>query len=130
MTSIDILSIAICAIICGEDNWVAMETYGNSKLEWLQQFLELPNGIQSHDTFARVFARIEPLEFEQCFCNWVKEIAQLLPTEIDGKTLKHSGSKGIGKKAIHLVHASGQTHLNQKKKAVKINLGKTTYQVS
>jgi DDE_Tnp_1-associated len=102
---IDILSIAICAIICGEDNWVAMKTYGNSKLEWLQQFLELPNGIQSHDTFARVFARIEPLEFEQCFCNWVKEIAQLLPTEIDGKTLKHSGSKGIGKKAIHLVHA-------------------------
>lgn len=105
---IDILTIAICAMICGADNWVAMEQYGNSKQEWLKQFLELPNGIPSHDTIARVFGRIDPSEFEQCFCNWVKEVAQLIPGEvisIDGKTLKHSGSKGIGKKAIHLVNA-------------------------
>jgi DDE_Tnp_1-associated len=77
----------------GADNWVAMEQYGNSKQEWLKQFLELPNGIPSHDTLARVFARIDPLEFEQCFHNWVTEIAQLMPGEIisiDGKTLKHS----------------------------------------
>ena len=89
-------------MICGADNWVAMEQYGKSKQEWLKQFLELPNGIPSHDTFARVFARIDPSEFEQCFRDWVKEIAQLIPGEIisiDGKTLKHSGSKGIGKKA-------------------------------
>lgn len=122
---IDIVTVAICAMICGADNWVAMETYGKSKKEWLKQFLELPNGIPSHDTFARVFARIDPNEFEQCFRNWVKEIAQLLPTEvisIDGKTLKHSGSKGIGKKAIHLVNAwateqrlvLGQTKVNDK----------------
>ena len=87
-------------MIGGADNWVAMEQYGNSKLEWLKQFLELPNGIPSHDTLARVFARIDPSEFEQCFRDWVTEIAQLLPGEvvsIDGKTLKHSGSKGIGK---------------------------------
>jgi hypothetical protein len=57
-----------------------MEQYGNSKLEWLKQFLELPNGIPSHDTFARVFARIDPSEFEQCFRDWVKEIAQLIPS--------------------------------------------------
>lgn len=105
---IDILTIAICAMICGADNWVAMEQYGNSKQEWLKQFLELPNGIPSHDTISRVFARIDPSEFEQCFRNWVNEIARLIPGEvisIDGKTLKHSGSKGIGKKAIHLVNA-------------------------
>lgn len=105
---IDILTIAICGMICGADNWVAMEQYGNAKQEWLKQFLELPNGIPSHDTIARVFARIDPKEFEQCFRNWVNEIARLIPGEvisIDGKTLKHSGSKGIGKKAIHLVNA-------------------------
>jgi predicted transposase YbfD/YdcC len=105
---IDILTIAICAMICGADNWVAIEQYGNSKQDWLKQFLELPNGIPSHDTIARVFARLDPNEFEQCFRDWVKEIAQLLPSEvvsIDGKTLKHSGSKGIGKNAIHLVNA-------------------------
>jgi predicted transposase YbfD/YdcC len=105
---IDILTIAICGMICGADNWVAMEQYGNSKQKWLKQFLELPNGIPSHDTFARVFARLDPKEFEKCFSDWVQEIAQLIPGEvisIDGKTLKHSGSKKTGKKAIHLVNA-------------------------
>lgn len=85
-----------------------MEQYGKSKQEWLKQFLELPNGIPSHDTIARVFARLDPNEFEQCFRNWVKTISQIVPGEvisIDGKTVKHSGSKGIGKKAIHLVNA-------------------------
>lgn len=79
---IDILTIAICAMICGADNWVAIETYGNSKYEWLKQFLELPNGIPSHDTFARVFARLDPNEFEQCFRSWVKTIAELLPGDV------------------------------------------------
>ena len=105
---IDILTIAICGMICGADNWVAIEQYGNSKQEWLKQFLELPNGIPSHDTFGRVFRRIDPKEFEQCFRSWVKAIAQIVPGEIvsiDGKTLKHSGSKAKGKKAIHLVNA-------------------------
>ena len=122
---IDILTIAICGMLCGADNWVAMEQYGNSKKEWLKQFLELPHGIPSHDTIARVFARIDPLEFEECFRNWVKEIAKLIPGEvisIDGKTLRHSGSKGIGQKAIHLVNAwaneqrlvLGQTKVNDK----------------
>ena len=79
---IDIVTIAICAMICGADNWVAMEQYGNSKQEWLKQFLELPNGIPSHDTIARVFARLDPNEFEQCFRDWVKEIAQIVPGEV------------------------------------------------
>jgi hypothetical protein len=57
---IDIITIAICAVICGADTWVDIENYGDAKIEWLKQFLELPNGIPSHDTFARVFARINP----------------------------------------------------------------------
>ena len=105
---IDILAIAICGMISGADNWVAMEEYGNAKEEWLKQFLELPNGIPSHDTISRVFARIDPKEFEQCFRDWVKSISELIPGEIisiDGKTAKHSSSKSKGKKAIHIVNA-------------------------
>lgn len=105
---IDIIAIAICGMLCGADNWVAMEQYGNAKEEWLKQFLELPNGIPSHDTIARVFARLDPKEFEKCFRDWVKAISELIPGEIisiDGKTAKHSGSKSKGKKAIHIVNA-------------------------
>ena len=105
---IDIIVIALCAMICGADNFVAMETYGNSKFEWLKQFLELKNGIPSHDTFARVFARIDPDEFEQCFRDWISSITELMPGDvvnIDGKTVKHSVNKTEGKKAIHLVNA-------------------------
>ncbi len=68
----------------------------------------MPNGIPSHDTISRVFARLDPIEFERCFRNWVKTIAKIVPGEvisIDGKTLRHSGDKGIGKKAIHTVNA-------------------------
>ena len=64
---IDMIVIAILAVISGADGWVAIETYGHSKQEWLSTFLSLPNGIPSHDTFARVFARINPQVFEQCF---------------------------------------------------------------
>ena len=105
---IDILVIALCAMICGADNFVAMETYGNSQSQWLKQFLDLKNGIPSHDTFARVFARIDPDEFEACFRDWVSSITELMPGDVvnlDGKTLKHSTHNGLGKKAIHLVNA-------------------------
>ena len=57
---IDVITIAICAVICGADSWVAIETYGKAKQKWLEHFLELPNGIPSHDTFARIFALINP----------------------------------------------------------------------
>lgn len=60
---IDIITIAICAVICGADSWVAIETYGEAKQTWLKKFLELPNGIPSHDTFARLFARLDPQKF-------------------------------------------------------------------
>lgn len=61
---IDVLVIAICAVICGADSWVDVEMFGNSKKDWLSRLLELPNGIPSHDTFGRVFAMIDPVEFE------------------------------------------------------------------
>ena len=105
---IDILVIALCAMICGADNFLSMETYGNSQSQWLKQFLDLKNGIPSHDTFARVFARIDPDEFEACFRDWVSSITELMPGDVvnlDGKTLKHSTHNGLGKKAIHLVNA-------------------------
>ena len=105
---IDIVVIAVCAVICGADGWVGMETYGKAKYKWLKQFLELPNGIPSHDTFSRVFARLDPEEFQTCFLDWIKSISQLIPGEvisIDGKTLRHSYDRENKKKAIHMISA-------------------------
>jgi predicted transposase YbfD/YdcC len=87
---------------------VEIEIYGQAKHEWLKQFLELPNGIPSHDTFARVFSRLEPEQFQNCFLNWVKSISKVVAKEvvaIDGKTLRHSYDNGGDKKAIHMVSA-------------------------
>ena len=103
---IDIVTIAICAVICGADTWVDIESYGRAKSEWLKQFLELPNGIPSHDTFARVFSQLKPEQFQECFLSWIKSIAHLNKGEviaIDGKTLRHSYDTGGDKKAIHMV---------------------------
>jgi predicted transposase YbfD/YdcC len=105
---IDIVTIALCAVICGADGWVAIERWGNSKLDWLRQFLELPNGIPSHDTFGDVFARLDPEEFRKCFGSWVKAISQITEGQIvaiDGKRLRRSHDKTLGKKAIHMVSA-------------------------
>ena len=76
---VDILAIAICATICGADSWVHIEPFGKSKLAWFQTFLELPHGIPSHDTFDDVFARLDPLQLQNCFVSWTQAIAELLP---------------------------------------------------
>ena len=105
---IDIITIAICAVICGADTWVDIESYGQAKVKWLKTFLELPNGIPSHDTFARVFAQLNPEQFQNCFVNWMKSISNILQGEvvaIDGKTLRHSYDTESGKGAIHMVSA-------------------------
>ena len=104
----DIITIAICGVICGAEGWTDIETYGLAKYEWLKQFLELPNGIPSHDTFARLFARLNPQQFQQCFLNWIKAINKTTSGEviaIDGKTLRHSYDKGAEQGAIHMVSA-------------------------
>lgn len=105
---IDVITIAICAVICGADTWVAIETYGQAKEKWLKHFLELPNGIPSHDTFARIFALINPQQFQECFLSWIKSVAKLTDGEviaIDGKNLKHSYDKKTGNRAINMVSA-------------------------
>jgi hypothetical protein len=105
---IDILTLAICAIISGADNWVEIEEFGNAKIEWLRGFLELPNGIPSHDTFGNVFARLCPTQFKECFLAWVRsvfEVTQGQVIAIDGKRLRRSHDQGRGKAAIHMVSA-------------------------
>ena len=105
---IDIIAIAICAVICGADTWEDIELFGESKQEWLKQFLELPNGIPSHDTFGRVFSIISPVEFQRSFLNWIKAISDSIEKEvvaIDGKTSRRSYDKNKGKGAIHMVSA-------------------------
>ena len=74
---IDIVVIAIFAVISGADSWCEVELYGQSKLKWLKTFLALPNGIPSHDTFGRVFARIDPVEFQACFQAWTQAVMSM-----------------------------------------------------
>ncbi len=82
--------------------------FGRSKEEWFRTFLDLPNGIPSHDTFGNVFARLDPEGFQECFMEWSQGVAELLPGEvvaIDGKTVRRSHDRNAGKRALHLVSA-------------------------
>jgi hypothetical protein len=105
---IDIIAIAIIATLCGEDDWVGIEEFGLAREEWFRQFLELPHGIPSHDTFGRVFSLISPEAFEQAFLSWTQDICQLtegMVIAIDGKTARRSHDKANGQKPLHLVSA-------------------------
>ena len=117
----DMIAIAIYAVICGANGWTDIELFGKSKREWLESFLELPNGIPSHDTFGRVFAMLDAVQFEHCFVNWVSAVSELTKGEviaIDGKTLRRSHDRSNGKSALHLVSAWSSANrfvLGQKK---------------
>lgn len=105
---IDIMTIAICASICGADTFKQIEDFGKAKLKWLQRFLELPFGVPSHDTFGRVFALIDPKEFQRCFIDWVQMVQEIIGRQtiaVDGKALRRSFDTGSDKKAIHMVSA-------------------------
>lgn len=105
---LDIITIALCAVMSGAEGWEDMAEYGRAKQDWLSTFLSLPNGIPCADTFRRVFARLDPEQMQRCFVSWVNAIRELLGAEvvgIDGKTLRHSDDKGCGKAAIHMVSA-------------------------
>jgi predicted transposase YbfD/YdcC len=105
---IELIMIAICAVICGAESWTGVETFGKAKQVWLKQFLELPNGIPSHDTFGRVFASLDAEAFQQGFARWVEAVFRVTKGQviaIDGKTVRRSHDQTQGKEAIHLVSA-------------------------
>ncbi|MGL5833686.1 MAG: ISAs1 family transposase [Waterburya sp.] len=124
---IDIIVIALCATICGANNWEAIAEYGRTKYQWLQTFLTLPNGIPSHDTFARLFARLNPEELQSCFINWMQAVHQVSKGEllnVDGKTLRGARQAGNNRSFIHMVSAWSATNrlvLGQRKVAEKSN---------
>lgn len=105
---LDIVTIAVCAIICGADSWADVERFGQAKLPWLRTFLTLPHGIPSHDTFGRVFAALDPAAFEQCFLGWVQTLITRTAgtvVAIDGKTVRRSHDRAANREALHLVSA-------------------------
>jgi predicted transposase YbfD/YdcC len=102
----DIIVIALCAVIAGAQDWQQIVTFGRKRRDWLSGFLELPHGIPSHDTFERVFDRLQPQAFGACFRDWVRAVSAALRIKhiaIDGKTLRGSGSAKLG--PLHLVSA-------------------------
>ena len=105
---IDILVIAVCAVICGADGWEDIEEYGKAQAEWFAQVLDLPHGIPGHDTFRRVLACLDPEELTQCFISWTGALNDLSGGDIvslDGKTLRHSFDRAASKASIHMVSA-------------------------
>jgi len=124
---IDIISISILAVICGAEGWVDIENFGKGKTTWLHTFLELPNGIPSHDTFGRVFSLINPEEFQMSFQGWVQTIQEFTKGQviaIDGKQLRGSKDGFLGKRAIYMVSAWAEANeivLGQRKVDEKSN---------
>ncbi len=104
---INILTISICAIISGCDDFSSIERYGKAKEDWFKQFLDMPNGIPSHDTFNDVLNRLDPKEFAKAFTEWVSELGNLRDdiVPLDGKTMRRTLDKCNGNPAIHIVSA-------------------------
>ena len=116
----EILIIALCAMISGAEDFVHIELFGKAKLNWFRERLELPNGIPSHDTFARVFARLDPVSLEKAFMSWIQALRQHADLQseqsnqgtdseeivsLDGKTVRKSFDPANNKSAIHMVSA-------------------------
>ncbi len=105
---LNVVVIALCAVICGADDFVAIAKWGRTKRDWLAQFLDLSAGIPSHDRFNAIFALLKPAEFEQCLLSWITALHALTGGQIvaiDGKTLRRSFDAASGKSAIHMVSA-------------------------
>ena len=110
---IDIIVIALCATICGANDWQQIVTFGQRRRDWLKTFLALPNGIPAHDTFERVFDRLDPQAFLACFQRWVEALTHALGLKhiaIDGKTMRRSGKTSLKLKPLHIVSAWASEH--------------------
>src|SRR5262245_5804515 len=109
----DLLVIALCATLADCDSWYEVEDFGRDKAGWLATFLELPNGIPSHDTFNRVFAALEPRAFQDCFSGWINAVCAALDFkgyQIDGKAQRGSADKGKGLGCLHTVSVWADEH--------------------
>src|SRR4051794_33951801 len=105
---VDILVIAVCAVVACAESWEDIELYGRSKRAWLGTFLALPHGIPSHETFRRVFMLLAPDAFEACFPRWAQPLAVGAEREVvgvDGKPFRRSGSRRYERRPLHLVSA-------------------------
>jgi predicted transposase YbfD/YdcC len=107
-----LITVAICAVVCGAEDWVGVAAFGRAKRDWFETFLDLPGDTPCHDTFARVFARLDPDAFEACFRSWTAALAGVLcgAVAIDGKTLRRSFDTAAGKAAIHMISAWAGAH--------------------
>ena len=109
----DIFVIALCAVISGAEGWEDMEEYGQAQADWFEQFLALPHGIPSPDTFRRVLSRLKPEELTQCFINWTQSLRESINGEIvsiDGKTLRRSFDRASAQDALHVISAWASAH--------------------
>jgi predicted transposase YbfD/YdcC len=105
---INVVTIAVCAVICGADDFVAIAKFGRTKRPWLSRFLDLKDGIPSHDRFNAIFAALKPAEFEKCLLSWITALHEISDGQviaIDGKTLRRSFDAADSKAAIHMVSA-------------------------
>jgi predicted transposase YbfD/YdcC/predicted DNA-binding protein (UPF0251 family) len=105
---INVVTIAVCAVICGADDFVAIANYGRKKRKWLSHFLDLSTGIPSHDRFNAILGAIKPVEFEACLLSWITDLHEITAGQvvaIDGKTLRRSFDAATSKSAIHMVSA-------------------------
>jgi len=127
---LNIVTMALCAVICGCDDFVSITQWANMKKDWLARFLDMTSGVPSHDRFNAIFAALKPAEFEKCLLNWITSLQEVTAGQIvaiDGKTLRGSYDKASSKSAIHMVSAwasanhisLGQIVVNEKSNEIK-----------
>ena len=111
---INIVTIALCAVMCGADDFVSIALWARTKKKWLAKFLDLSDGIPSHDRFNAVLAAIKPAEFEKCLLSWITALHEVTDGQliaVDGKTLRRSFDAASSKSAIHMVSAWATVNL-------------------